>query len=140
MKKKFVKVNIDNIGSNKIINDSDNQYSCETFFNTIVGDVCVDVFLTTGSWGSENFWVLGTCSNTALHENYKTRESECCLPPGEYTLECKDSHGDGWHGGSITINGKTYCRNFNSGSLETHEILIGYNTKPEGIRHNVLRS
>ena len=67
-----------------------------------------------------------------VHESHNTHEAECCLPPGEYTLECKDSYGDGWHGGYITINGTEYCKNFNSSSLETHEILIGDATEPEG--------
>ena len=75
---------------------------------------------------------MGTCSNTIIHENYQTHEAECCLPPGEYTLECKDSYGDGWHGGFITINEINYCENFNSSSLETHEVLIGSDTEPEG--------
>ena len=67
------------------------------------------------------------------HENHNTHEAaECCLPPGEYTLECKDSYGDGWHGGYITVAGTKYCENFNSSSLETHEILIGSDTEPEG--------
>ena len=67
-----------------------------------------------------------------LHENHKTHEAECCLPAGEYTLECKDSYGDGWHGGYITIDGKDYCDAFRKGDLETHEILIGADTEPEG--------
>ena len=67
-----------------------------------------------------------------VHESHNTHEAECCLPPGEYTLECKDSYGDGWHGGYITVNGAKYCENFDSSSLETHEILIGDDTEPEG--------
>ena len=67
-----------------------------------------------------------------VHENHKTHEAECCLPPGEYTLKCKDSYGDGWHGGYITIDGKNYCENFSGGRRETHEVLIGSDTEPEG--------
>ena len=74
---------------------------------------------------------MGSCSNTIIYENYQTHEEECCLPPGEHTLECKDSYGDGWHGGFITINGTNYCENFKSSSQETHKVLIGSETEPE---------
>ena len=73
-----------------------------------------------------------------VHENYKTHEAECCLPPGEYTLECKDSWGDGWHGGYITINGTNYCENFNRGRLETHEVLIPTDSEPES-KYNLVQ-
>ena len=100
--------------------------------NTLIEDVCFDIVLTTTHWGNENSWVLGTCASTIVHENDIAHESECCLPPGEYTLECRDSYGDGWHGGYITVNGNKYCENFDSSSLETHEILISADTDPEG--------
>jgi hypothetical protein len=103
-----------------------------TFFITGKGDICFEVSLTTTKWGNENTWTLGECSSTSLHANSETYEAECCLPAGEYTLECKDSYGDGWHGGYIVINGNTYCEGFNGGSLETHEILVGDDTEPDG--------
>ena len=31
------------------------------------------------------------------------------MADGDYELICKDSYGDGWNGGYITINGKRYC-------------------------------
>ena len=101
-------------------------------FNTGKGDICFDVSLTTTAWGVENSWTLGECSSTSVHTDYTTYEAECCLPAGEYTLECKDSYGDGWHNGSITINGISYCGGFLSGSSETHEILVGDDTEPDG--------
>ena len=66
---------------------------------------------------------MDECSNSSSEDN-STAHSECCLPPGEYTLKCLDSYGNGWHGGYITINGINYCGNFISGDIETHEVLI----------------
>ena len=109
------------------------------FINTICnlyiisGDICFEVSLTSTSWARENSWVIGTCSSTTAHENHKTHKEECCLPSGQYTLECKDSVGDGWKGGYIMIDGKTYCESFYSGKLETHEVLIGSDAGQEGI-------
>ena len=87
---------------------------------------------TTKSYGKENSWTLGECSSTAVHANSETYEEECCLPPGEYTLECKDTYGDGWNGGYITINGEDYCKTFTSGHSTTREILWGEATEPDG--------
>ena len=47
---------------------------------------------------------------------------QCCQTDGDYTLICKDSYGDGWHGGYITIEGVKYCENFDSGFMENHLI------------------
>jgi len=114
------------------INLGKTELQANNIFDAERGDVCFDIVLTTTRWGSENSWVLGTCASTMVHENHNTHEAvECCLPPGEYTLECKDSYGDGWHGGYITVNGAKYCEDFDSSSLETHEILIGSDTEPE---------
>ena len=38
---------------------------------------------------------------------------ECVLQVGKlYKLHCKDSYGDGWHGGYVDIQGNRYCNNF----------------------------
>ena len=42
-------------------------------------------------------------------------EEECCQPAGRYTLTCKCSYGDGWHGGYLEINGTNYCEDFKHG-------------------------
>ena len=73
-----------------------------------------------------------SCKPKTVYENHDTHEGECSLPSGQYTLECKDAWGDGWHGGFIMISGKTYCETFDSGSLETHEVMIGSDTKRHG--------
>ena len=49
---------------------------------------------------------------------------ECCLLAGVYTLKCKDSYGDGWHGGFISFKGTEYCENFVGGPEEAIEITI----------------
>ena len=49
---------------------------------------------------------------------------ECCLDAGVYTLKCKDSHGDGWFEGFITIQGKTYCETFIDGPEEAIEVTV----------------
>ena len=99
---------------------------------TILGDICFIVTHTSKRDANENWWKLGTCSNKHPHLDLSTANSQCCLPPGEYTLECKDSWGDGWGGAYMTIAGKRYCDNFQTGSIETHEILIGKETVPDG--------
>ena len=36
-------------------------------------------------------------------------------------------------GGSyVTIEGKNYCENFSQGSSETHQVLVGEDTVPDG--------
>ena len=104
-------------------------------------DVCFNVKTVTASWGHEIEWEIGcedgscrACVNTEEFGNNAEYEQECCLPKHqtEFVVTCKDEWGDGWHGGYITINGTNYCENFNRGRLETHEVLIGYDTEPEG--------
>jgi hypothetical protein len=110
--------------------DDTSTESCE--LEPCEGDVCFAVSLTTKNYGDETSWTLGECSSTSLHASWSTAEAECCLPPGEYTLECKDSYADGWHGGYITINGISYCGSFSGGSSETHEVLVGEDTERDG--------
>ena len=103
-----------------------------TYFLHFKGKECFEVSHTSKNWGSENSWTLDTCSNKSPHVSHATADADCCLHPGEYTLTCKDSYGDGWHGGYVTINGKNYCENFLKGSTETHQVLIGEDTVPDG--------
>ena len=43
--------------------------------------------------------------------------AECCQARGTHDLNCKDSHGDGWHGAYIQIGeaDEHLCRNFTHG-------------------------
>ena len=81
--------------------------------------------LTTKYWGREISWTFGTCSSHAVgsYEEYQTYHEQCTIAPGTYTLTCKDSVGDGWHGGSLQIQGTKYCEDFKSKS-ETVQVLV----------------
>jgi len=84
----------------------------------------VTVKTTTKDWGYENSWTLGSCSSSGQFENHKTVSQTCCLAKGTYTLECKDTYGDGWHGGFVKINGKKYCGKFKNGHKTTKSVTI----------------
>jgi len=84
----------------------------------------VIVKTTTTRYGNENSWTIGSCTNEAQFENDKTVSQTCCLATGSYNLECKDTYGDGWHGGYLEINGKTFCEKFTSGSSKTEVVTI----------------
>jgi len=85
---------------------------------------CFDVKLTTKRYGSEISWSLGSCQGNGGYGNYGEYTEQCCLEPGDYNLECKDSYGDGWHGGYIEVNGEKYCESFSSGSEKNSQIII----------------
>ena len=82
------------------------------------------MMITTKGGGDENTWVLGPCQGTDVYGNDSQYTENCCLPPGSYNLECKDSLGDGWQGGYIELNGTRYCETFNSGKEEITEITM----------------
>ena len=71
--------------------------------------------MIAGDYESEQSWTFGTCSMS---------DSKCCLASGTYTLNCKDSYGDGWNGGYIIISGTKYCDDFN-GKSKTEQIVVG---------------
>ena len=83
--------------------------------------------MTTKQYGQENSWTLGTCSSNVLvtYSNNEEYIEECCLDVGVYTLNCQDAYGDGWHGGSIEIQGKQYCVDFTDGSVKSILVTIG---------------
>ena len=69
-------------------------------------------------------WSLGSCSSAETYGNNNMYVQQCCLDPTTHTLSCLDSYGDGWNGGSIEIQGQTYCEDFSSGSSATEEVII----------------
>ena len=75
--------------------------------------------------GLENSWELGPCSSSGTYGDNQEYTEQCCLAPGIYTLSCKDSYGDGWHGAFIKISGLNYCQDFLDGDLENVQITIG---------------
>merc|ERR1711973_874157 len=94
--------------------------------------VCVNLKLTTKTWGKEISWKFGSCESPAGYgENVKGRYGnnreyniECCQPAGPYELDCKDKYGDGWHGGYIqTGSDETkYCNSFKTGKSQKHQV------------------
>ena len=79
---------------------------------------CLLIETKTENDGSENSWSLGSCTSTRTYGSFEVYSQVCCLPNGDYSLTCKDSFGDGWYGGYITIKGNRYCENFVSGFEE----------------------
>ena len=83
--------------------------------------------MVTKSYGRENTWALGSCESKEAYRNNNVYTQECCFAPSEYDLKCKDSYGDGWHGGYLEIQGKKYCDDFLSGRLKNDQVTItGY--------------
>ena len=80
--------------------------------------------LTTKGYGDENSWSLGACSSNRSYANNQEYTQQCCLAPGNYNLQCKDSYGDGWQGGYIEVDGIRHCDDFNSGKVQTIAIMI----------------
>ena len=57
-------------------------------------------------------WNFGSCCNVQKYEFNDQYTERCCLAPGEYTLTCKTSYGNGWPGGFMEIQGHRYCDDF----------------------------
>ena len=82
----------------------------------------VDVILHTQSWGYEVSWkIIDTNGDTVCnskpagsYSSYKVHPAEQCILTKEanYNLICEDTYGDGWNGGSLSIQGSTYCAAF----------------------------
>ena len=87
-------------------------------------EVCMSIKVVTKSWGRENSWTFGSCSSSRTYSSKRTYTEKCCLFPGDQTLTCKDSYGDGWHGGYIEIEGKQYCKNFRKGKKKTTTVDV----------------
>ena len=87
---------------------------------------CMKLKIVTKTYANENSWSFGSCSNIQSYEDNQTYIEFCCQPSGIYTLECIDNYGDGWHRGYIQIGGKRkkYCRNFNKGFKQSHELEV----------------
>ena len=86
----------------------------------------LEFILELGQYGSEVSWSLDTtCTNDPIsgfggQQQIKT----CSLSPGEYTLVCADSYGDGWNGAQLTIQGVTYCDDFIQGPEKMVQVTI----------------
>lgn len=84
-----------------------------------IGSYLLDVVVQTTSYANEFSWEI-TSSDLVVcsggpYTNDSTYDSVgCVITDGDYTLRCIDSYGDGWHGGSVTIEGNQYCQDFTS--------------------------
>ena len=89
--------------------------------------VCATIKLNTKDYGEEISWRFGSCRsqqnlqklNLKTYQSYESYEFECCQPRGNYTLECIDKTGDGWHGGHIQIGDSEtkYCRDWHGHNI-----------------------
>jgi len=79
-------------------------------------NVCTDIKVVTKAWGNENSWTFGSCSSDGTtYGDDQEYTVQCCQPAGSYSLACKCSYGDGWHGGYIQIGNDKYCEDFTAG-------------------------
>ena len=82
----------------------------------------MEVGITTRGSSSEVAWSVGACSshtdNDGKNEytDHAHFTQQCCLAAGNHKITCKDSYGDGWHGGYLEINGVKYCEDFTNGN------------------------
>ena len=72
-------------------------------------------------------WKMGSCTGPTGRTEYTrigTYFDRCCLPPGFYTLICKNDKGPfGWGNSFIEIQGMRYCDDF-FGSEAFRRVLI----------------
>jgi hypothetical protein len=86
-------------------------------------------------YASEMSWTfyspsLSTCYRGS-YSSTGTWNRKCYLTPGQFSLRCIDSYGDGWHGGYIEILGVKYCTGFSTGKLATGgPVTITYDSGP----------
>ena len=94
--------------------------------NFVVLDPCTDIKIVTMDHGSQNSWNFGTCNSASgtQYSSFGTVIESCCQPRGQYTLNCMDNSGDGWHGGYIEIAGAKYCDSFLSGSSASFAVTM----------------
>ena len=84
--------------------------------------VCGKIKVRTENWGYENSYAIGSCVSQQVYGFYDDYEEDCCLAPGTYSMDCKCSFGDGWHGGYVEINGVKYCDDFEFGHSQSVEV------------------
>jgi len=90
---------------------------------------CRIVTMHVTEWGYENSFELGSCSGAVSHEtndafNNQRHMFSCCIPEDRYDLKCKDSYGDGWHGGYLEIDGNKYCESFSDGEEKVVHVVL----------------
>ena len=91
------------------------------------GSITFEVTTVTKAYGRENYWQIGmaagNCENERNYGNNNEYTQSCKLPAGTHNIKCKDTYGDGWHGGYLRINGAEYCKTFTNGREKSDENL-----------------
>ena len=91
---------------------------------SILDVICMNVKIRTKKYGEENSWIFGSCSNNEAYQSDQRYTEICCQERGDYNVVCKDSYGDGWHGGYVEIGDVRYCDDFVDGFQDVHEISM----------------
>ena len=101
-----------------------NGMHCFLFYSG--GITPTKVNLKTFSYGNEISWKISqTCSSNQAYYSNSEYSQTCNLAAGEYTLQCLDSFGDGWHRGYIEIQGKKYCKTLTGKSMNATVPIFG---------------
>lgn len=95
----------------------------------------VGVTLHTETYASEIAWELGNCNmESGQYKDGAEYKTNCCIKP-EDLLICKDTYGDGWHGGYIEIKGERFCaQNFGRDMSEAVGIFANFGNHLPGQR------
>ena len=99
----------------------------------LASSASADVSFQTGTWSHEVTWDITDnlgrviCKGGPYPRNYETFSSHCQLHGGDYTINCHDSHGDGYNGGFLKIANQEVCKDFRTGSRFTQVIHIPIN-------------
>lgn len=104
--------------------DGSHQWTILPNDASLAGEVCTNIKLVTSIWANEISWSFGQCNSSQEYANNDIFTDECCQEAGSYELVCKDSYGDGWHGGYIEIEGTQYCNEFLHGHEQTEEATM----------------
>ena len=96
------------------------------------GSTTFEVTTVTTRYGSEIRWQIladfgrdaGNCENDRNYGDSNSYTQSCTLPAGPHTIKCKDTYGDGWHGGYLRINGAEYCKTFTDGYEKSESLTL----------------
>jgi len=96
------------------------------------GSTTFEVTTVTTRYGSEIRWQIladfgrdaGNCENDRNYGDSNSYTQSCTLPAGPHTIKCKDTYGDGWHGGYLGINGVEYCKTFTNGHEKSESLTL----------------
>jgi len=85
----------------------------------------VQIGVVSGFWPDEGTWSIEEteCAGSLNDSPYV----ECCIPNESYfNVICEDSYPDAWNGGSLTIDGQSYCGESNWGAQTSASVYFHY--------------